>query len=161
MATEHSPEENDLFQVSGVNVHDNVIADCTGWTGICFGGYDRDLGFTKDCEFDHNTLVDNSTQIGIQRSRNNRVYANLFLGGETGIEFSEDCREEDMDNDISDNAAAEIEDEDSWTDEYGLFYSDRGEIAEGFKSLLEDVGSRFIPDEGMLELYQENKSGRE
>ena len=66
-----------------------------------------------------------------------------------------------MDNDISDNAAAEIEDEDSWTDEYGLFYSDRGAIAEGFKSLVEDVGSRFIPDSGMLDLYYANKSGRE
>ncbi len=161
VATEHSPEENELFKVSCVNVHDNVIADCTGWTGICFGGYDRDLGFTEDCEFNHNTLVDNSTQIGIQRSRNNRVYANLLIGGETGIEYSEDCREEDMDNDISDNAAAEIEDEDSWTDEYGLFYSDRGEISEGFKSLVEDVGSRIIPDSGMLDLYYANKSGRE
>jgi hypothetical protein len=66
-----------------------------------------------------------------------------------------------MDNDISGNVAAEIEDEDSWADEFGELYSDRGEIAEGFKSLVEDVGSRFIPDEGMLELYQENKSGRE
>ena len=161
VATEHSPDENELFKVSGVNVHDNVIADCAGWTGICFGGYDKDLGFTEDCEFNHNTLVDNSTQIGIQRSRNNRVYANLLLGGETGIEFSEECREEDLDNDISGNVAAEIEDEDSWADEFGELYSDRREIAEGFKSLLEDVGSRFIPDEGMLELYQENKSGRE
>ena len=161
VATEHSPDENELFKVTDVNVHDNVIADCAGWTGICFGGYDKDLGFTEDCEFNHNTLVDNSTQIGIQRSRNNRVYANLLLGGETGIEFSEECREEDMDNDISGNVAAEIEDEDSWVDEFGKLYSDRGEIAEGFKSLLEDVGSRFIPDEGMLELYQENKSGRE
>ena len=93
VATEHSPEDNELFRVTGVSVHDNVIADCSGWTGICFGGYDIDLGFTEDCVFDHNTLVDNDTQIGIQRSRNNRVYANLILGGGTGVEYSEECRE--------------------------------------------------------------------
>ena len=33
VATEHSPEENELFKVTGVNVHDNVIADCHGWAG--------------------------------------------------------------------------------------------------------------------------------
>ena len=73
-----------------VSVHDNVIVDCHGWAGIGFGGCEPDLGFTEECEFAYNTLVDNSTQIGVQRSMNNRVYANLILGGETAIEFNDD-----------------------------------------------------------------------
>ena len=156
VATEHSPEDNELFRVTGVSVHDNVIADCGGWTGICFGGYDIDLGFTEDCAFDHNTLVDNDTQIGIQRSRNNRVYANLILGGGTGVEYSEECREEDMKNEISGNLAAEFEDEDSWDSEFGTYYDDRQEIADGFRSLTDDAGSRFVPDEEMMEIYHGN-----
>ena len=156
VATEHSPEDNELFRVTGVSVHDNVIADCGGWTGICFGGYDIDLGFTEDCVFDHNTLVDNDTQIGIQRSRNNRVYANLILGGGTGVEYSEECREEDMKNEISGNLAAEFEDEDSWDSEFGTYYDDRQEIADGLRSLTDDIGSRFVPDEEMMEIYHGN-----
>ena len=70
VATEHSPEENELFKVSGISVHDNVIADCTGFAGLVFGGYERDLGFTEDCIFDNNTLVDNPYQIVVQHSRN-------------------------------------------------------------------------------------------
>ena len=155
VATEHSPDDNELFKVSGVRVHDNVIADCNGWTGICFGGYDKDLGFTEDCEFDHNTLVDNAAQIGVQRSRNNRIHSNLIIGGETGVEFNDYCREEDMVNDISGNVAAGIEDEDSWTEEYGAKYSDRTELVDGFRSLIEGVGSRFVPDASMMEVYEQ------
>ena len=157
VATEHSPDDNELFKVSGVRVHDNVIADCNGWTGICFGGYDKDLGFTEDCEFDHNTLVDNAVQIGVQRSRNNRIHANLIIGGETGVEFNDYCREEDMVNDISGNAAAEIEDEENWDEEYGAYYSDRAKIVSGFRSLIEDTGSRFVPDADMMELYMDER----
>ena len=157
VATEHSPDDNELFKVSGVRVHDNVIADCNGWTGICFGGYDKDLGFTEDCEFDHNTLVDNAAQIGVQRSRNNRIHANLIIGGETGVEFNDYCREEDMVNDISGNAAAEIEDEENWDEEYGAYYSDRAKIVSGFRSLIEDTGSRFVPDDTMMELYTDER----
>ena len=154
VATEHSPEDNELFRVSGVKVHDNVIADCEGWTGICFGGYDKDLGFTENCEFDHNTLADNAVQIGVQRSRDNRVRSNLIIGGETGVEFSEECRKEEMVNDISGNTAAGIEDEESWDDEYGKLYADRKEAADGFKSLIENCGSRFVPGGEMMELYR-------
>ena len=154
VATEHSPEDNDLFRVTGIRVHDNIIADSTGWIGMCLGGYDRDLGFTENCEFSHNTLVDNISHIGIQRSRNNLITANLLLGGETGVEFSEECDPEDMVNDIRENACAEIEDEESWSSEYGKMYADRSEISEGFRSLDENVGSRFIPDEHALEIYE-------
>ncbi|MBQ9060659.1 MAG: right-handed parallel beta-helix repeat-containing protein [Firmicutes bacterium] len=146
VATEHSPEDNELFRVSGVHVHDNVIAGCKGWTGLCFGGYDKDLGFTEGCEFDHNTLVDNPCQIAVQRSRNNKIHSNLLIGGETAVEFSEDCRKKDMVNDISGNAAAGIEDEESWEPEYGKMYPDREEAADSFRSLIEDMGSGFVPE---------------
>ena len=154
VATEHSPDENELFRVSGIQVHDNVIADCTGWVGICFGGYDKDLGFTESCVFEHNTLVDNAAQIGVQRSKDNRVSANLIVGGETAVEFCEDCRAEDMVNDISGNAFCEIEDEESWTNEYGAMYKDRAEVLDGFRSLIDDAGSRFVPDGELMELYR-------
>ena len=156
VATEHSPEDNELFRVSGISVHDNVIADCTGWTGICFGGYDEDLGFTEDCVFNHNTLVDNATQIGVQRSRNNRISENLIIGGETAVEFSEDCRKEDMVNDISGNVLADIDDEEN-PEAYGKVFKDREEAAEGFRALIDNCGSRFIPDSSMMKLYEKKE----
>ena len=154
VATEHKPDDNELFRVSGIKVHDNVIADCGGWTGICFGGYDGDRGFTEECEFHHNTLVDNDTQIGVQRSKNNHIYANLIIGGETGVEFSEECKKEDMINDISGNVCAEIKDKKSWKAEYGKEYTDKTEVVNGFHSLIPDIGSSFIPDENMMEIYK-------
>lgn len=153
VATEHSPDENELFRVSGVQVHDNVIADCTGWAGICFGGYDKDLGFTEACVFEHNTLVDNSVQLGVQRSRDNRISANLIVGGETAVEFNDYCSDDDMVNDISGNACCEIEDEESWTDEFGPTYQDRAIVVDGFRSLIDNVGSSFVPDEKLADLY--------
>ena len=154
VATEHNPEDNELFRVSGIRVHDNIIADCGGWIGLCIGGYDSDRGFTEECEFDHNTLVNNISHIGIQKSSSNRIYANLIIGGETGVEFSEDCSPKEMiGNDISGNVCAEIEDDESWDEEYGMLYEDQSEVADGFRSLIDDIGSRFIPDEVMMEIY--------
>ena len=157
VATEHSPDDNELFRVAGVSVHDNVIADCAGWAGIGLGGYDKDLGFTEDCEFSHNTLVDNVTQIGVQRSKNNQVSGNLLIGGETAVEFSEEVRSEDMVNDIHANAVAELEDEDSWSESYGQVYGDRREVLDGFGSLVDGCGSRFVPDERMMRLYEKER----
>lgn len=130
-----------------------MIASCTGWAGICFGGYDKDSGFTEECVFEHNTLVDNSVQIGIQRSRNNRISANLIVGGETAVEFNEDCNDKDMVNDISGNACCEIEDEESWMADYGPSYQDRANVVDGFRSLIDNVGSFFVPDDKLLDLY--------
>ncbi|MGX8773787.1 MAG: NosD domain-containing protein [Bacillota bacterium] len=137
VATEHSPDENQFFKVSGIDVHDNVIADCNGWCGLCFGGYDSDRGFTEECEFRNNTLIDNSTQIVVQRSKDNRVYNNLLVGGETDIEFSSDCTEEDMTNDFNNN---------EWLSE--------DEALDGLKSLVEGVGSSFVPDEQEIDLWR-------
>ena len=119
VATEHSPDDDPLFRVRGVRVHHNVIADCHGFAGLCFGGYARNLGFTEDCEFDRNTLTGNSVQIAVQRSRNNRIHDNLLLGGGTAVLFNDDCLPEDMVNDISGNICAGAEDADGWREGYG------------------------------------------
>ena len=129
VATEHSPDDNTLFKVSGVDVHDNVIVDCNGWCGLCFGGYDENRGFTEDCEFHNNTLVDNGTHIVVQKSKGNRIYNNLFVGGDADVEFSEDCAEGDMINEFSGN---------KWLT--------REEALDGFKSKIDGVGSTFVPD---------------
>ena len=154
VATEHKSSKNKPFRVSGIHVHDNVIADCTGWAGICFGGYDKDRGLTEECAFDHNTMVDNAVQIGVQRSRHNHVNANLIIGGETAVEFNEDCSKNDLVNDISGNAACEIEDEDSWIGGYGKMYKNRAMVADDFRPLIDDVGSGFVPDGKLMELYK-------
>lgn len=103
VATEHSPKDSDLFKVSGIEVHDNVIRGCKGWCGLAIGGYDKDLGFTEGCGFTNNTFIENGTQIGIQRSRDNVIENNLFVGGDASIEFNGDCREKDMANDFGEN----------------------------------------------------------
>ncbi len=64
-----------------------------------------------------------------------------FRGGETAVEFSEDCREADMKNDISGNAAAGIADEESWKGEYGDYYPDREKVIDGFRTKLDGIGS--------------------
>ncbi len=155
VATEHSPDDNPLFRVSGIRVHDNVIAGCRGFAGLCFGGYARHLGYTEGCEFDHNTLVDNDTQIAVQRSRDNRIHRNLILGGESGVVFNESCRPEDLVNRIDANAAAGIRDRESWRAEYGPLSPDRAALADGFRTLAPDVGSRWIPAPEWTELCRE------
>ena len=153
VATEHSPDDNELFKVSGVEVHDNVIANCTGWCGICFGGYDKDLGFTENCIFRNNTLVDNDTQIGIQRSRDNRIVRNLMVGGTTAIEFNEDIRKKDRVNYFEDNASQGYKEKHSWTGEYGRAFVDRETLLEDFKSRFDEIGSEFVPGEEATEIY--------
>ncbi|MBQ0079095.1 MAG: hypothetical protein KBS66_04270 [Eubacterium sp.] len=139
IATEHSPEDNELFKVSGMNVHDNVIAGCMGWCGLCFGGYDYDLGFTEDCDIHNNTFVDNDSQIGIQRSKNNKVHNNLFVGSDSVYDVNTDIAEGDIDNDLSGN----IEVADDQMDEY----------LDGFASKDKDNGSAFTPDQKWIDLY--------
>ena len=58
-----------------------------------------------------------------------------------------------MVNDISGNACCEIEDEESWTDEFGPTYQDRAIVVDGFRSLIDNVGSSFVPDEKLADLY--------
>jgi hypothetical protein len=171
VATEHSPDDNPLFKVSGIRVHDNVIANCEGWCGICFGGYDKDLGFTEDCEFDHNTLVDNETQIGVQRSKGNSIHDNLFVGGNSAIDFNYDCKIKDLINDFGRNVwCFEEGDLEEMMDSggYGLailipegsmgkqeVINDRGQVLDGLKSKIDGIGSSYVPSEEEIELWEQ------
>ena len=145
VATEHSPLDNEIFEVSGMKVHDNVIAGCVGWCGICFGGYDADLGFTHDCEFYNNTLVDNDTQFGVQRSYDNKIYNNVVVGGWTAMELSEDIAPEDMDNAFRDNVWS-VDDKKEVA---------RSEALSGFTSLVEGKGSSYVPADEYIEIYEQ------
>ena len=171
-ATEHSPDDNDLFMVSRIKVHDNVIASCTEQYGLCFGGYDKDLGFTAESEFYSNTFVDNGTQLGIQRSCGNQIYDNLFVGGETAIEFNPDCREEDQINGFGKNTwcpgnGAELKDAIEFCDfdpqvlfpekamKKQTVITDRDEALDGFRSRIDGAGSNFVPEEKYVKIYKE------
>lgn len=103
VATEHNPRDNPLFQVTGIKVYENKIAECTGFAGLAFGGYDSERGFTVECHFYQNTLIDNPVQIAVQRSRNNEIDHNTIIGGDTIIEYSTELPEEEMENNFHDN----------------------------------------------------------
>lgn len=139
VATEHSPDDNELFKVSGIEVCDNVVAGCKGWCGMCFGGYDAGLGFTENCIFRNNTFVDNDITIGVQRSRNNKIYDNIFAGEGEEIEYNEAVAKEDMDNEFEGNVSTE----------------DGEGVLDGFRSLVNGKGSAFVPDEKYVEIYRE------
>ena len=49
------------------------------------------------------------------------------------------------------------QEEESWTAEYGKLYQDRAEVSEGFRSLILNVGSGFVPDGELMELYLDQK----
>ena len=171
IATEHSPDDNELFKVSDIDVHDNIVGDCQGWCGLCFGGYDVDLGFTENCKFHNNTFIDNGTQVGVQRSSGNRIYDNLFVDGDSAIEFNSDCKEGDLINDFGENAWCLAGDSDilDWSDagDYDIsnllpqaavdkqkIILDRAEAIDGFKSLIGGVGSTFVPSDEYIKLYK-------
>ena len=71
--------------------------------------------------------MDNGAQLGVQRSRGNQIYDNLFVGGETAIEFNPDCREEDQINGLGKN---------TWCPDNG-------------------AGSTFVPEEKYIKIYKE------
>ena len=167
IATEHSPEDNELFKVSGIELYDNVVAGCMNGYGMCFGGYDADLGFTEDCSFHNNTFADNG-MIGVQRSSNNTIYDNIFVGDNAGLEFNPDCREEDLVNEFGENIWC-FDCEDSFEDrfdagDYDLsrlidldkqqLVANREEVLDGFRSLEEGKGSSFVPDEKYVSIYE-------
>ena len=155
VATEHSPNKNELFKVSGIKVHDNIITKCSGWTGLCFGGYDKDLGFTENCYFSYNTLIDNNMQICIQRSRDNHINSNIIVGGTVAFDFCCNCPKDEMVNDISNNVYAGYITAKGWLDEYGTKYESRREIMDGYRSLNSAFGSRFVPSDEIVEMVKQ------
>ena len=136
----------------------------------CASGHDRDLGFTEDCEFSNNTFVDNAVQVGVQRSRNNSLHDNLFVGEDClAIEFNGACEEGDMVNDFGPNTwcigRGSLDDymeagdcdiailmPNGALDKQTVLH-DRARVFDGFRSLVEGVGSAFVPDDGLVELF--------
>jgi len=167
VATEHKPSKNPLFKVSGIDVHDNVVAACEGWCGMCWGGYDKNLGFTENCKFHHNTFIDNGTQIGVQRSLNNTIYANLFVGGDSAIEFNYDCREKDLCNDFAENAwyvdgelidyidAGDYDLSNLVDMKKQIALAKRGDAINMLTSQIKGYGSEWVPAEKYVKKYLE------
>ncbi len=171
VATERKAAENTLFQVSDVRVHDNVIADCSAYAGLSFGGYAKDLGYTRNCSFYDNTFVRNNTQIAVQKSRDNYIGGNLFIGGESWISYHEDCLKKDLRNTFGENVLAMdggLED---------LIYSASFSLSEllpeemqerqkhvdirlqelsDLRSVNVGMGSGFLPKEEDLQTYREH-----
>jgi hypothetical protein len=103
VATEHDISENELFYVTDVEVYENSISDCTGFAGLCIGGYDSGRGFTVNSNFHDNVLDGNAVQIFIQRSRGNRIFDNVMKNSDETIVYSDAFPPSEMDNEISGN----------------------------------------------------------
>ena len=71
-----------------VSVNNNIISECKGLAGICFGGYDNKVGWTKQCDFVNNTLYNNIVGIMVQQAEDNIISQNIIYGGENGLVFS-------------------------------------------------------------------------
>ena len=77
VASEHSGKTT-----TGVTVRSNLIYRCY-YTGLAFGGYTTSVGWTANCVFENNTLVQNNTtntltgDIMIQQSHDNVVKNNI------------------------------------------------------------------------------------
>ena len=104
----------------------------------------------------------------MQRSRNNKIYDNIFAGDGTGLEFNPDCREEDLLNEFGENIWC-FDCEDSFEDrcdagDYDLeklvdtnkqlLIPGREDVLDGLRSLKEGKGSSFVPDEEYLNIYE-------
>ena len=176
VATEHSPDDNPLFHVSGVEVHDNIIANCQGYCGLAFGGYDSDLGLTKDCSFRNNTLIDNPVQIVVQRSARNQIHHNLFVGGEVGIEYNTDCAVADLVNEFGENyfcMDGQIIDllsieqhEDTLIfpkamQERQRTIDNRKNALSSLRSNIDGFGSAFVPNEAIISRYEAHLNNSE
>ena len=156
VATERKEAENDLFCVRGIDVHDNVVADCGGSGGISFGGYDSSRGSTEECRFHDNTLVDNELQFAVQKSRYNKVYDNLIVGGKAAFSFEPGGPESTVTNDIRANAAADLGDDGSWKASYGKYHESRQQVLDGLRPRIKGCGSSFVPEGEALEVYRDN-----
>jgi len=73
--------------VCNVQVHDNIVIGSSGWTGLCFGSYEGNLAYTQDCGFYNNIFYGNKVGIGVQKSRKNKIYGNIIMGGVQAIEY--------------------------------------------------------------------------
>lgn len=160
VATEHSPDDNELFKVGNIDVHDNVVCNCMGYSGLAIGGYAKNLGFTENCNFYNNTFIDNNIGMIIQRTKDNNIKNNIFVGGNLGIEFNHDVLIQDQVNNFDNNIFCTNINIDDYFDLAGkdinylmknnltkqLFIINRNEIIHNYKSLKDDSGSSYLPN---------------
>lgn len=168
VATEHSPDDNKLFKVGNVIAHDNVVCGCIGYSGLGFGGYAKNLGFTEECNFYSNTFIDNNIGMIVQRTRENNIKNNIFIGGQLGIEFNHDVRVEDQVNNFDNNIFCTDKEVKDYFDLAGkdlnylmknnldrqLFTTNRNEVIADFVSCKEGIGSNYIPSDIQKESYK-------
>lgn len=166
VATEHSPLDNELFKVSGVNVYNNVIADCSDYTGLAFGGYDYNLGYTENCNFYNNTFIDGNMAFEMQRSRNNNVHHNLIVGCNLGIDYNNMIHEEDLVNNIENNIFCTDKPFEEFFDaknydlnkllskDKQLFVNNRNEVIENYLSKKEGYGANYQLKKADVENYE-------
>lgn len=103
VATEHDVSENELFCVTDVEVYENTISGCSGFAGLCIGGYDSNRGYTINSYFHDNVLDGNAIQIFIQRSRGNRISDNVMKNSDETIVYSDAFPPSEMDNEVEGN----------------------------------------------------------
>lgn len=168
VATEHSPDDNELFKVGNVEAHDNVVCGCIGYSGLGFGGYAKNLGFTEECNFYNNTFIDNNIGMIVQRTRENNIKNNIFIGGQLGIEFNHDVRVEDQVNNFDNNVFCtdkEVKDYFDLADkdlnylmknnlDKQLFTTNRDEVIKDFVSCKEGIGSNYVPNDIQKDSYK-------
>lgn len=168
VATEHSPDDNELFKVGNVIAHDNIVCECIGYSGLGFGGYAKNLGFTEECNFYNNTFIDNNIGMIVQRTRENNIKNNIFIGGQLGIEFNHDVRVEDQVNNFDNNIFCTDKEVKDYFDLAGkdlnylmknnldkqLFTTNRDEVIADFVSCKEGIGSNYIPSDIQKESYK-------
>lgn len=169
VATEHSPDDNPIFKVSGVDVHDNVVCLCAGNSGLAFGGYDYNLGFTENCNFSNNTFIDNNAAMLIQRSSNNNILNNIVADGDLAFLFNHEVKINDQVNNFKNNVFCTNKKINDYFDLAGkdidylmnrslneqIFESDRNKVLDDCISLLDNVGSRFNPNKKQLDSYHD------
>lgn len=167
VATEHSPDDNELFKVGNVDVYNNVVCSCVGYSGLGFGGYAKNLGFTEECNFYNNTFIDNNIGMIVQRTKNNNIKNNIFVGGELGIEFNHEVLLQDQVNNFENNLFCTKKEVDDYFDLNGkdlnclmknhlnkqIFIQDREEILDNYKSKKDGVGSVYSPTNDEIDNY--------
>lgn len=167
VATEHSPDDNELFKVGNVDVYNNVVCNCIGYSGLGFGGYAKNLGFTEGCNFYNNSFIDNNIGMIVQRSKDNNIKNNIFAGGQLGIEFNHDVLIQDQVNNFENNVFCTNIDTNNYFDlgskdlnylmkdnlNKQIFTSKRCEYLDGCKSVVNDIGSKYIPNKEQLDNY--------
>lgn len=168
VSTEHSPNDNEIFKVKGMNVHDNVVCGCVGYSGLAIGGYAKNLGFTENCNFYNNSFIDNNIGMIVQRCKNNNIKNNIIVGGQYGIEFNHEVLIEDQVNNYDNNVFCTNKSIDAYFDLGGkdldylmgnnlkkqIFTNDRSKIINSFESVNSENGSKYLPSEELVDSYE-------